>query len=176
MTPADPCMTFDPISALHVSQGFFIPNLVGIWHSIDSILTPSWPGLYDLWPANELHFDQGFLQPNVVTIGHSWTIWPLVDPADSCMTFDLINASHFDQGFFLQNLVAIGRLKSTWPLDDLCHLLGSLLKFAHKLWGPVLYPHAEFQPDTSKHNETHFRTNTCMHTYRFCYLYSTVKK
>ena len=30
LTPADPCMTFHPIIALHFSRGFFPPNLVAI--------------------------------------------------------------------------------------------------------------------------------------------------
>ena len=32
LTPDDPCMTFDPSSALRFGQGFFLPNLVAIEH------------------------------------------------------------------------------------------------------------------------------------------------
>ena len=33
LTPADPCMTFDPSNALRSGQGFFLPNLVALGHS-----------------------------------------------------------------------------------------------------------------------------------------------
>ena len=51
LTPADPCMTFDPNNALCSGQGFFPPNLVAIGHCQTSwpLLDPSWP-LHDLWP------------------------------------------------------------------------------------------------------------------------------
>ena len=45
LTPDDPCMTFDPSSALRSGQEFYSPNLVAIGHS-----WTIWP-LDDLWPV-----------------------------------------------------------------------------------------------------------------------------
>ena len=54
MTPAGPCMTFDPIDALHFSRGFLIPNF-GSLRAFLSNLTSSWP-LHDLWPHQSNKF------------------------------------------------------------------------------------------------------------------------
>ena len=63
----DPCMTFDPGNALHLSQGFFLPNLVAI--GIPEQFNP-WLTLVDpcmtFDPGNALHFSQGFLISNLV--------------------------------------------------------------------------------------------------------------
>ena len=52
--------------------------------------------------------------------------------------------------------------------------MGSLRKYAHKPRGPIPYPHAKFQLDTSKHGETHSRTYiyTYIHTHRLHYFSS----
>ena len=62
LTPADPCMTFDPCNALHSGQGFFQPNLVAIGH-----FKANWPlvdsgwSLCDLWPQQTTTLLSGVL-------------------------------------------------------------------------------------------------------------------
>ena len=110
VAPADPCMTFDHINALHVGQEFFLPNLAatyGIPEQFDSWLT-----LGDT--SNALHFGQGFFQSNLMTI--SKATWPLDDlwpsgiwPLPSYQIFSLMRRSPLKRiinrthklGFFL---------------------------------------------------------------------------
>ena len=49
LTPADLWMTFDPAMHYGLGQGFFLPNLVAIGHSLAilPLVDPSWP-LHDL--------------------------------------------------------------------------------------------------------------------------------
>ena len=126
----------------------------------------SWPLLTPVWPLIPLmHYTSvkaWFFLPNLVAIVHSRKI----DPGyDLCVTFR--NALHFGQGFFIPSLVAIGVSKATWHLDDLWPWVRSLRKYALKLCRSVPYPHAKFQLDTSKHDETHSRTHILpyIHTY-----------
>ena len=71
LTPAGPCMTFDPSNALHSGQGFFPPNVVAIGHCWANwpLLDPSWH-LHNLNPSNALHYGQGFFPPSLVAVGH----------------------------------------------------------------------------------------------------------
>ena len=71
LTLVDPCMTFDPINALHFGQGFLLANLVAIGHSwaIWPLLDSSWP-LHDLWPQECITLQSGILPTK-------FTIWLL---------------------------------------------------------------------------------------------------
>ena len=121
MTPADTCMTSDPINALHSGQEFFLPNLVAI--------------------------------------RHSWAVWPLVDPGCSLCDLWPQQCTTLRSGFlstkfgshraFLRQF----HLRMTFDLGWVRfeNMLLSLL-------GPS--PNAKFQPYTSKHNQTHSRTDT----------------
>ena len=121
LTSADLCMTFNLSNALCFGQGYFLPNLAAIGHSLAiwPLIDPGWP-LHDLRPQQCTTLPQWFFQPNLVPIAHSWAIWHLVDPVWPCMTFDPSNALFFGQGFFLRSLVAIeyfqSNLTSEWPL------------------------------------------------------------
>ena len=71
LTPADPCMTFDPSNELHFGQRFFLPNLVAIQHSkqFDLWLTLADPCMtFD--PSNALRSGRAFFAPNLVATGH----------------------------------------------------------------------------------------------------------
>ena len=88
--------------------------------------------------------------------------WPQLTP-----TWPLTPAMHYTlvRGSSHQIWQPYDISKADWPLDDLWPKVGSLRKYAHKPRGPVPYPHAKFQLDTSKHGEMHSRTYIYTHTY-----------
>ena len=109
MTPDDPCMSLDPINALHSSQEFFDPWLT----PADLCVT------FD--PSNALCFGQGFFLPNLGATGHSLAIWPLVDPY---MTFNHSKCTSLRSGVLPTKFGAHRAIWALvypgWPLHDLC--------------------------------------------------------
>ena len=126
----------------------------------DVWLTPNDPCLtFDL--SNALHFGQGFFLPNLLAIGISQAVWPLIDPCWPLNDLQPSNALGSSDQIWWQ----YGISKADWHLDDLWPLMGSLRKYAFKPCGPVPYPHAKFQLDTSKHDKIHRWTYILIHTH-----------
>ena len=113
LTPADPCMTFDPSNELHFDQGYFLPNLVAIWHfkSIWHLVDPGWrTPAWHLTPSMHYTLVRGSSHQICWQKGIAKQIDPYLTPADPYMAFDPSNALglRYGQGFFPPNLVAMG--------------------------------------------------------------------
>ena len=80
LTPDDPCLTVDPINALHSSQGFFLPYLVAAFLSN---LAHDWP-LHDLWPQKCIAFWSRVLPTKSGShrafLGNLTSAWPRLTP------------------------------------------------------------------------------------------------
>ena len=108
LTPADPCMTFDPSNALHSGQGFFPPNVVAIGHCWANwpLLDPSWP-LHDLWPQQCI------------------TLWS-----------EILPTKFGGHRAFLSNLTpGWPQMTPTWPLTPAMHY-ALVRDSSHQIWWP----------------------------------------
>ena len=130
----------------------------------------SWATWYLVDPIIALHFGQGFFLPKLVPYNIPKQFDPWLTPADP--EWPLTPSLHYTLvgGSSYQSWWPQGISKATWPLDDLCPLMGSLLKYALKPRGPVPYPSDKFQHDTSKSTAKLIAVNTYIHLYILTYI------
>ena len=157
-------MTFDLSNALHSGQGFFPSNLVAIGHCQANwpLLDPSWP-LHDHWPQQcillwsvilptKFGDHRAFLSNLTPGWSQMTPAWPLTQQFTTRWSGVLFTKFGSHRAF-LRQIDPRMTFDPRW----------GRFKNEHKLCGPIPYPHANFQLNTPKHDETHSRTY--IHTY-----------
>ena len=120
-------------------------------------------------PSNVLHSGQGFLLPNLIAIGDFPAIWSLADSSSGWPLHDL-GPQQCTMLWWGVILTKFGSHRAFLRQIDPVWLLtpgGVVLKICPQT--PT--PHAKFQLDTSKHDETHSQT---IHTHRLHYFSSII--
>ena len=163
LTPGWPWMT--PAQPLTLAMHY--PLVRGSSHQIwwpkgiASKLIPTWPQLTPTWPLTPVML-YALVRDSPTKFGGHRVFLSNLTPGRPQMTpaWPLTPAMHYIlvKGFFTKFGSHRAFMKVDWPLDDLWPQVGSLQKHAHKPRGPIPYPHANFQLDASKHDQTHSRT------------------